>query len=119
VDARAGGDPTAVAVAATDDDYDDNDDDDDDDDDEGGRGGSDKTAPNGNRLVGGAELVLQTSTDRIWLSILRKVYDVTDGEDFNGALGGWVQVLRWEGCQSVLRDRQEHPGWSRGEIGGM
>jgi hypothetical protein len=65
VDARAGGDPTAVA--ATDDDYDDNDDDDDDDDDEGGREGSDKTAPNGNRLVGGAELVLQTSTDRIWL----------------------------------------------------
>ena len=40
-------------------------------------------APNGDRLVGGEE------PDRIWLSILGKVYDVTDGEDFYGALGGW------------------------------
>jgi len=48
-------------------------------------------------------------TDRIGLSILRKVYDVTGGEDFNGALGGRVQVLLWEGRQSVLHDRQEHP----------
>ena len=43
-------------------------------------------APNGDRLVGGEE------PDRIWLSILGKVYDVTDGEDFYGDLGGWGKI---------------------------
>jgi hypothetical protein len=43
----------------------------------------------GDRLIGHEELALHTTTEnRIWLSILGKVYDVTDGEDFYGALKG-------------------------------
>jgi hypothetical protein len=87
VDDRAGGDPAPTAVTPGDDD------------DDGGVG-SDETipttaltpprhAPNGDRLIGSEELALHTSKEsRIWLSILGKVYDVTDGEDFYGALKG-------------------------------
>ena len=85
-DGRAGGDPAATAVTPGDDDDD-------------GGAGSDETitttallprhAPNGDRLIGDEELALHTSKEsRIWLSILGKVYDVTDGEDFYGALRG-------------------------------
>jgi hypothetical protein len=46
-------------------------------------------ASNGDRLITPTELALHTTKEvRIWLSILGKVYDVTDGEDFYGALKG-------------------------------
>ncbi|KAL3822112.1 hypothetical protein ACHAXA_011890 [Cyclostephanos tholiformis] len=46
-------------------------------------------AVNGDRLITAEELSLHTTTEsRIWLSILGRVYDVTDGEDFYGALKG-------------------------------
>ena len=88
VDDRAGGDPAATAVTTPGDD-----------DGDGGGVGSDETipttallprhAPNGDRLIGDEELALHTSKEsRIWLSILGRVYDVTDGEDFYGALKG-------------------------------
>ena len=46
-------------------------------------------APNGDRLITVPELATHTMKEnRIWLSILGRVYDVTDGEDFYGALRG-------------------------------
>ena len=46
-------------------------------------------ASNGDRLITPTKLALHTTKEaRIWLSILGKVYDVTDDEDFYGALKG-------------------------------
>ena len=48
-----------------------------------------KTAANGDRIISAEELALHTTVDkRIWLSILGKVYDVTDGVDFYDATKG-------------------------------
>ncbi len=58
-----------------------------------GGGGVDKFptrhATNGDCLITKEELALQTTVqDRIWLSILGRVYDVTNGEGFYSALKG-------------------------------
>ena len=46
-------------------------------------------ASNGDRVISSEELSIHIEKEyRIWLSILGKVYDVTDGEDFYGALKG-------------------------------
>ena len=46
-------------------------------------------APNGDRLISHDELAKHTTKDkRIWLSILGKVYDVTEGVDFYDATRG-------------------------------
>lgn len=46
-------------------------------------------APNGDRLISHDELATHTTKDkRIWLSILGKVYDVTEGVDFYDATKG-------------------------------
>jgi len=58
-----------------------------------GGGGADefptRHATNGDRLITKEELALHTTAqDRIWLSILGRVYNVTDGDGFYGALKG-------------------------------
>lgn len=46
-------------------------------------------ASNGDRVISSEELSIHIEKEyRIWLSILGKVYDVTDGEDFYSALKG-------------------------------
>ena len=46
-------------------------------------------ASNGDRVITSEELSIHVEKEhRIWLSILGKVYDVTDGEDFYSALKG-------------------------------
>jgi len=46
-------------------------------------------ASNGDRVISEEELSIHVEKEhRIWLSILGKVYDVTDGEDFYSALKG-------------------------------
>jgi len=46
-------------------------------------------ASNGDRVISSEELSIHVEKEyRIWLSILGKVYDVTDGEDFYSALKG-------------------------------
>ena len=60
-------------------------------------------ASNGDCLITPAELALHTTKEvQIWLSILGKVYDVTDGEDF------YVQILCRKGCLAVLLYGEEY-----------
>ncbi len=59
----------------------------------GGGAGADefptRHATNGNRLITKEELALHTTAqDQIWLSILGRVYNITDGEGFYSALKG-------------------------------
>ena len=55
-------------------------------------------ASNSDRLISHDELELHTTTDeRIWLSILGRVYDVNVGEDYHGALkGGYKFYAGWD-----------------------
>jgi hypothetical protein len=78
-------------------------------------GGGDDAMPrmhaaNGDRLITHEELSLHTTTDeRIWLSILGKVYDVTEGEDYYGALKGGYKFYAGRDASPCFATGQNTP----------